>query len=84
MNPDYEEHLRDALKAKPVDSGENLVVFVPFELGIFDKPDRSEMRMDCTNLVQTYLDLTHSGGRGEEAANAILEQRLKPGWAKTR
>jgi hypothetical protein len=84
MNPDYEEHLRDALKAKPVDSGENLVVFVPFELGVFDKPDRSEMRMDCTNLVQTYLDLTHSGGRGEEAATAILEQRLKPAWAKTR
>ncbi len=37
-------------------------------------------RMSCTNAVQTYVDLYHCGGRGEEAAEALLNQRLKPGW----
>jgi hypothetical protein len=36
--------------------------------------------MACTNTVQTYVDLWHSGGRGQEAAEAVLEQRLKPEW----
>jgi hypothetical protein len=31
--------------------------------------------------VQTYVDLAHAGGRGEEAAEAILNQRLKPAWS---
>ena len=35
------------------------------------------------NPVQTYLDLFHCGGRGEEAAEALLEQNLKRAW-KTR
>ena len=30
--------------------------------------------------IQTYVDLTQCGGRGEEAAEALLEQNLKPGW----
>jgi len=30
--------------------------------------------------VQTYLDLMHLGGRGEEAAQAVLEQSLLPAW----
>jgi hypothetical protein len=38
-------------------------------------------RAPCTNPVQTYVDLVKAGGRGEEAAEAILEQRLKPAWA---
>ena len=71
------------LEAKPVDSGENLVVLIPQDHGIFHLPDRgraNERRMPCTNPVQTYLDLHHSGGRGQEAAEAVLEQRLKPAW----
>ena len=31
--------------------------------------------------MQTYVDLANSGGRGEEAAEAILQQRLKPAWS---
>jgi hypothetical protein len=34
--------------------------------------------MASTNPVQTYVDLLHAGGRGEEAAEALLDQRLKP------
>ncbi len=39
-----------------------------------------EQRLSCTNPVQTYVDLFHCGGRGEEAAEALLEQNLKRAW----
>jgi len=71
------------VEAKPVESGENLIVFVPDDDGIFYMGDggmMGEHRLTCTNAVQTYVDLWHAGGRGEEAADALLEQRLKPQW----
>jgi hypothetical protein len=60
-----------------------LVVLIPDDEGVFSLTDggrTGEHRMRCTNPVQTYVDLWHSGGRGEEAAEALLEQRLKPQW----
>jgi len=74
------EHLA---QAKQVDSGENLILLIADDDGVFYLPDGGMMgdqRMACTNLVQTYVDLHHSGGRGQEAAEALLEQRLKPEW----
>lgn len=73
------------VEAKPVDSGENLVVLIPDDDGVFYMGDGGRMgegRMACTNVVQTYVDLWHCGGRGQEAAEAILEQRLKPEWKR--
>ena len=73
----------ELVDAKPVDSGENLVVLIPNDDGVFYAADRgkpSEGRMSCTNPVQTYVDLVHCGGRGEEAAEALLQQLLKPEW----
>ena len=73
------------VEAKPVDSGENLVVLIPDDDGIFYMGDggmMGEHRLACTNAAQTYVDLSHCGGRGEEAAEAVLEQRLKPEWKR--
>jgi hypothetical protein len=73
----------ELMEAKPVDSGENIVVLIPDDDGVFYLGDGGAMgdnRMSCTNEVQTYVDLWHSGGRGHEAADALLEQRLKPEW----
>jgi hypothetical protein len=71
------------VEAKRVESGENLVVLIPDDDGVFYLGDGgSDNRMSCTNAVQTYVDLYHSGGRGEEAAEALLEQRLKPEWKR--
>ena len=75
----------EEVEAKPVDSGENLVVLIPDDEGVFFPNDDGTMgdnRLACTNAVQTYVDLWHSGGRGQEAAEALLEQRLKPEWKK--
>lgn len=72
-------------EAKQVDSGENLVALVPDDEGVFYLCDGGAMngdRLGCTNAVQTYVDLCHCGGRGEEAAEALLNQRLKPEWKK--
>ena len=77
------DRFAEIAQAKPVDSGENLLVLVPSDDGVFyfaDAPDSHEHMLRCTNLVQTYVDLWHSGGRGQEAAEAVLEQQLKPAW----
>ena len=73
----------ELVEAKRVDSGENLVVLIPNDDGVFYLGDGGTMgdnRMRCTNVVQTYVDLCYCGGRGEEAAEAVLNQRLKPEW----
>jgi len=81
VDPSVERQLESTIEAKPVDSGENLVVLIPDDRGVFYRMETSTNRAPCTNAVQTYVDLASSGGRGEEAAEAILQQRLKPAWA---
>jgi len=76
--------LEQRIEAKPVESGENVVVLIPDDDGVFYLADGGSVgdhRMACTNPVQTYVDLSHCGGRGEEAAEALLEQKLKPAWS---
>lgn len=75
--------LTEILQAKPVELGENLVVLVPADNGVFYLADGGTMgarRLVCTNAVQTYVDLWHCGGGGQKAAEAVLEQQLKPAW----
>ena len=74
--------------AKPVDSGENLVVLIPDDSGVFRSFEADgfidEKKLHPTDPVQTYVDLHHCGGRGEEAAQALLEQKLLPAWHQAR
>lgn len=81
LNPNIEREFASIAEAKPVDSGENLVVLIPDDSGVFYRVENGANRPPCTNAVQTYVDLARSGGRGEEAAEAILQQRLKPAWS---
>jgi hypothetical protein len=76
--------LREALEANPVDSGENVIVLVADDPAVFYMTEAGADRPACTNAVQTYVDLAHVGGRGEEAAEAILQQRLRPAWTGAR
>jgi hypothetical protein len=80
LDANFEQDFQSALDAKPVDSGENLVVLIPDDDGVFYRLEADQNRLSCTNTVQTYVDLAHAGGRGEEAAEAVLQQRLKPAW----
>lgn len=74
--------LEEMVEAKPVDSGENIVILIPDDEGVFymSDPKPGNKLLDCTNPVQTYVDVWHSGGRGQEAAEAVLAQCLKPPW----
>jgi hypothetical protein len=80
LDAPVEKAFAETAEAKIVDSGENLVVLIPHDPGIFYGLDESEGRLACTNAVQTYVDLLHAGGRGEEAAEAVLQQRLRVAW----
>ena len=68
------------LEAKPVDSGENLVILIPEDRGVFYGSEVDPGRLACTSPVQTYVDLYHSKGRGQEAADSLFEQKLKREW----
>jgi hypothetical protein len=83
LDAQIEEEMQSALEAKSVDSGENLVVLIPDDAAVFYRLEGNSTRLACTNAVQTYVDLAHSGGRGEEAAEAVLQQRLRPVWKTT-
>jgi Transcriptional regulator, AbiEi antitoxin, Type IV TA system len=83
VSGDYIKRMEELLEAKRVESGDNVVVMIPEDAGVFylgDGGTMGEHRMACTNPVQTYVDLFHCGGRGKEAAEALLEQKLKPEW----
>jgi hypothetical protein len=76
-----EQGFQAATEATRVDSGENLVVLIPDDVGVFYRTEPGSHRLANTNAMQTYLDLTYAGGRGEEAAAALLRQRLEPAWS---
>jgi len=83
VGSEWEDKFCEEAEAKLVDSGENLVVLIPEDNGVFylqEDGTTGEQRLSCTNPVQTYVDLFHCGGRGEEAAEALLEQNLKRAW----
>lgn len=81
VGAEHEELFQSALDAKLVDSsGYNLSVLIPNDDGVFYLADEKADRLPCTNPVQTYVDLFYCKGRGEEAAEALLEQNLKPAW----
>lgn len=84
VGPESEQQVASVLDAKVVDSGENLIVLIPDDSGVFYRVDAGANRLPCTNAVQTYVDLTNAGTRGEEAAEAVLNQRLKSAWEDAR
>ena len=68
-------------EAEDVNSGANIVVLVPEDPGVFARASKIPYDgMPVTHPVQTYVDLMQAGGRGEEAAEALLEQKIKPKW----
>lgn len=81
---DQVDALRDALDATAVVSGANLAVLTPPDAGYLAHATNSPMTGHCTHPLQTYVDVWHAGGRGQEAAEAVLTQCLRPGWTKRR
>lgn len=69
----------ESLGWKRVDTGSNFTLYFPYDSGLlYGLQEVSGTKV--VSDVQLYLDLMSVGGRGEEAAQFILEQRLRPKW----
>ena len=67
------------LPFKPVTSGANIRIISPYDNGVF-YGTRSIRGQSMASPIQCYLDLKDEKARGEEAAEALLEQVIKPSW----
>jgi Transcriptional regulator, AbiEi antitoxin, Type IV TA system len=70
------ERLKERLKLSPSPKGENVVVTVPKDDGLFRDTVEPAPGAVCTSAVQTYLDLWAAGERGKEAAEHLRHARL--------
>jgi hypothetical protein len=70
------EPLQKALDLQAVPDGENVVATLAPDEGIFYGRTPGQPPITCP--VQTFIDLMHAGGRGEEAAEHLFERILKP------
>ncbi len=73
------EDLLPQLGLKRVSSGANLSLLSPYDNGVF-YGSRVIDGIRIASPIQIYLDLFGFRGRGEEAANALLDQVIKPTW----
>lgn len=74
------DRLRSALKLSVPSKGENVMVTVLEDPGLFRDTVEPVPGVICTSPVQTYLDLAAAGERGREAADHLRRERLK--WLK--
>ena len=71
--------LAERLELKPVTSGANVNLIVPYDEGVlYGAETKGDARV--TSPVQTYLDLRQIKGRGEEAADFLKQQVIQPSW----
>jgi len=71
--------LAEELAMKEVTSGPTFTILDPYDEGVFYASRNMEgLKVVCD--VQLYLDLVGYKGRGEESAQFLLEQRMKPQW----
>jgi len=69
----------EALELKKVESGANVTLLEPYDDGVF-LGLRQIGGASVVSDIQLYLDLMSYGTRGEDAAQAVFEQRIQPLW----
>lgn len=74
------EALNRHLSLRRVERGENVLVTEPQEDDVFAGRIEAAPGIWCTGLVQTWLDLSAAGERGNEAAEYLLREKLLPEW----
>jgi hypothetical protein len=72
-------NLIQGLGVKRVDSGANVILAVPEDAFVFYQ-SRTMDGIDVVSPLQLYLDLRRQTGRGEEAAQEILNREILPKW----
>ncbi len=75
------DKIAQALGWKEVRSGPNVTLLEPYDDGVFSGLQKIDgMKVVCA--PQLYIDLQSYKGRGEEAAEAVLEQVLRKQWQR--
>ena len=72
--------LKRHLELQPVARGENIVLIEPREDDVFSGRVEAAPGIWCSGLVQTWLDLSVAGERGNEGAERLLQDKLLPAW----
>lgn len=75
------DEIANSLEMKSVPSGANVVLLRPYDDGVFYGLQEFE-GVQVVSDIQLYLDLKSYKGRGEEAADFLLERRIEPGWTR--
>jgi len=73
------ESLANSADLKSVTSGANVMLLRPYDSGVFYQ-SRVIGGDSVVSPIQAYLDLNSYKGRGEEAAQAILDQVIREIW----
>jgi hypothetical protein len=74
-----EEAVARDLGLKKVESGANVTLLIPADEGVFYGVSEIE-GVPVVSPIQAYLDLASFRGRGEEAAQFLLDRVIKPKW----
>jgi len=69
----------EGLPFKPVTSGANIKIISPYDEGVYYGAN-SIRGQRAASVIQCYLDLKNEKARGEEVANVLFEQEIKPLW----
>ena len=73
------EEITNAMQLRKVGTGPNVTLLAPYDEGVFYGLQNIN-GVNVVSDIQLYLDLKSYKGRGEEAAQAIFEQRIKSKW----
>jgi len=76
---DLEKDAFSALSLKVVTSGGNLLLFIPYDDGVFYGSSKVN-EIQVASEIQLYLDLQGFRGRGEEAAEVLYERIVEKAW----
>ncbi|MDQ7827239.1 MAG: type IV toxin-antitoxin system AbiEi family antitoxin [Candidatus Eremiobacteraeota bacterium] len=71
--------IESSMKIKPADRGANISLWSPYDEYVF-YGSREVNGIGIVSPVQLYLDLNRYPGRGKEAAEALLEEVIRPAW----
>ena len=76
---DLSEEAFSELSLKAVKSGGNLLLFNPYDDGVFYGSSKVN-EIQVASEIQLYLDLQGFRGRGEEAAEVLYERIVEKAW----
>ena len=71
--------LASALGMTPASTGANSIFLSPYDDGVFYGSQLLD-GVSVVSPIQLYLDLFSNRGRGEETAQALLEEVIRPRW----